>query len=103
MQGRFSDKEYAEGVCSAVGGNGTACTGNKYLLEGGFFGNQSANLFNYLGITACVGYEYTVEINVGKVGQTVFNIFEKGLQVFSAIFFANAHRTVFNLNAGLEF
>ena len=57
-----------------MGGNRTARAGHKDLLKGNLFPYKLDNLVHKLGVTARVGYENAVKLNILIVEYFILNI-----------------------------
>ena len=81
---------------------GAACAGNQNLLKGSGLCHKGFNLFDKLGVTACVGNENSAKVDIRLVGKSFLNVFLKGHRVLSAILLANPHGSVSNLDTRLK-
>ena len=73
----FTDKEHAEGVSAAMGGNGAACTGNHNVCIGRKGFNLTYTSIYDSFITSGMGNKYLVKVYVGEIAHSIFNILRK--------------------------
>ena len=99
----FTDKEYAESISAAVGGNGTARTCKMYLLEGGksFYKLYATGADRI--IASRVGNEYVIKLNIRAVAYLLRYVFFQNSLEAASVFAYYSHFTVSDTDTGFDF
>ena len=98
----FANKQHAQCISSAVGGNGAACAGDQHLIKQTHLLHLLYASVNDGGITAGVSDENAAGVNVRAVTDAVRDILLERYVELTTVLLADTHLALSNHDAGLQ-